>query len=241
MLAGHKFVVATVILASAFVGTVQANPLSKLASDNATVKPGGPRTGTSGKNFFNVEGSANATNASYGVADFNFGALGQTVVTVNSAQLVLTESNAAFTTPGTVVISLDQSAALADIQPGTSPLKFDGSDPGTATDVTLANLSLLSFSGGPFAFTTAGNVNNGLQDTYSLGLSGAIQAEMTNRLNSGTTIRIVLGSGSTTVAATWAGFSNATFAGPTLNLDVTYALVTPTSSTTWGRMKKLYR
>jgi len=126
MISGHKLVTAAVIPVCAVVGAAQATPLSTEASDNATVRPGGPRSGGSGKLFSNVEGSANGTNASYGVADFSFGTQPKAVLTVNSAQLVLTEANAAFTAAGTVVISLDASTTLANIQPGTSPLAFDG-------------------------------------------------------------------------------------------------------------------
>jgi len=48
---------------------------SVIATANATVKPAGPRTGTSGLKYFNVEGSANTTNASYGVLRFDSSSL----------------------------------------------------------------------------------------------------------------------------------------------------------------------
>jgi len=241
MTTGYKLVVAAAILVSTFAGGVRADPLSRLAGDNATVRPAGPRSGTYGKLYFNVEGSANATNASYGVADFNFGTLALPVLTVNSVQLVLTEANAAYTAAGSVLVSLDQSTTLANIQSGTSPLAFDGAEPGTATDVSQGDLTLLGFGGGPFAFTTVGNVNSGQKDTYSLTLTPAIQTELTNRLNSGSTIRIVIGTATAGVAATWAGYTNTTYVGPTLNLDVTYNMETPANSATWGRIKALYR
>jgi hypothetical protein len=191
--------------------------------------------------YFNIEGSANGTNASYGVADFNFGTLALPVLTVNSVQLVLTEANAAYTAAGSVVISLDGSATLANIQPGTSPLAFDGTEPGTATDVSQGDLALLAFGGGPFPFTTVGNVNSGQKDTYNLLLTPALQTELINRLNDGRTVRIVIGSGTSAVAATWAGYTNTTYVGPTLNLDVTYNMATATNPSTWGRIKALYR
>jgi len=72
-------------------------------------------------------------------------------------------------------------------------------------------------------------------------LSPSIQAELTGRLNDGRPIRIVIGTGTAAVAATWAGYTRTTYVGPTLNLDVTYTSTTPTSSITRGRVKTLYR
>lgn len=234
----YKLVAVTALLATLAVAPVHAVPLSTEAADNATVQPAGPRAGSSGKAFLNVEGSANGTFASYGVADFNFGVLPMPVVSVNSAQLALTQANAAFSTTGGVTFSLDQSGVLANIQPVTSPLAFDGSDPGTVTDVSQGDLSLLALGGGPFSYVlgTSGDVNN-----YNFTLDLASQAELVSRLNSGATIRVVVGTVDATVAATWAGHTNSTYTGPTLNLDVTYDTGTPTRSQSWGRIKALYR
>ena len=195
---------------------VSAVMLSIEAADNATVQPGGPRSGGSGKAFFNVEGSANGNFASYGVADFNYGTI-PTVTAIISASIQLTQSNAGFTTDGPVVISLDTSATLADIQPGgTSPLIFDGTDPGTDQDVADGDIALDPFSG-TFNFVEG---MDGDVDAYTLGLSASLEAELLSRLNAGDTIRLVIGTGSDTVAATWAGATNDTFDGPTLVLDV---------------------
>jgi hypothetical protein len=239
MTSRYRFATVLAILVSAFALPAQAAPLSAEAVDNATVQPAGPRGGSSGKAFLNIEGSTNGTFASYGVADFHFGVLPMPVVSVNSAQLALTQANAAFSTSGAVLFSVDQSGVLADIQPGgTSPLAFDGVDPGTGTDVGQGDLSLLALGGGPFSYVlgTTGDV-----DAYDFTLDLATQAELVSRLNSGATIRIVIGTGEAGVAATWAGATNSTWAGPTLNLDVTYDTGTPARSDSWGRIKALYR
>ena len=235
----HFISAASALLVSATLAwPVSADPLSAAASDNATVQPAGPRTGTSGKAFLNVEGSAAGSFASYGVADFGFGSLPYPVISVNSIELALTQSNAAFSAAGAVVFALDQSATLADIQPGTSPLAFDGADPGTTTDVSQGDLSLLNLGGGPFAYTV---VANGAVDLYNFTLDAATEAALLGRLNAGNPIRIVVGTGDATLAGTWAGSTNSTYAGPTLNLDVTYDTSTPTQGTTWGAIKRLYR
>ncbi len=238
MTSGHKLAAATALLLAASFGSAHAAPIIAAAADNATVQPGGPRSGTSGKAYFNIEGSGNGSFASYGVADFNFGVLPSTVISVNSATLSLVQANAAFSTTGQVVLSLDQSAVLVDIQPGTSPLAYDGVDPGTATDEADGDLSLLGFSGGPFTYTvgTSGDVDN-----YNLGLPPAIASELVNRLNAAAPIRITVGTGAATVAATWAGYLNTTYAGPTLTLDVTYDTGTPAQTESWGRIKAMYR
>src|SRR5260221_5356792 len=88
-----------------------------LAMDNATIKPAGPRAGTSGKNFFNVEGDGNAANASYGVIDFSGAAFNATGAShVSGLTLTLTESNAAFSAPGSLTAYLS-SDSTADTQP----------------------------------------------------------------------------------------------------------------------------
>lgn len=233
-----KLLVATTLLLSAVLTPAHAAPLSVEASDNATVQPAGPRPGANGKNFFNIEGSANNAFASYGVADFNFGPLGMTVLDINSINLGLTQANAAFSTTGVVVFSVDQRAPLSDIQPVTSPLAFDGADPGTATDVGQGDLTLLALGGGPFSYVVGAS---GDLNTYNFVLDAATEAELISRLNAGATIRIVVGTGQTNLAATWAGFSNNTFTGPTLNLDVTYDTGTPSEPQSWGRIKAAYR
>jgi hypothetical protein len=200
------------------VTSASATMLSIEAADNATVLPAGPRPAPSGKAFFNIEGSGN-TEAfrSYGVADFNFGSI-PTVTAINSAALHLTQDLASFSADGDVTISLDSSATLADIQEGTSPLAFDvaGGDPGTAQDVTDGDLDLEAFTG-TYTFTVGAT---GDLDMYTLGLSAAQTTELLDRLNAGDTIRVVIGTGTADVAATWSGATNNDREGPTLVLDV---------------------
>src|SRR5579862_773041 len=110
---------AAVLAAITGIRPVSAAVATALATDNATIKNAGPRTGASGKSFFNVEGDNNlAANASYGVIDFSgasFHVSGASAV--SALTLTLTESNAAFSTPGSVEVFL-ASDSSANIQPG---------------------------------------------------------------------------------------------------------------------------
>ncbi len=212
------FTLAAVVAAStSTMPNAAAAILSVEAANNATVQPGGPRSGGSGTAFFNIEGSSNGNFSSFGVADFSFGTV-DPVTEIGSITLKLTQSNVNFTNDGTVIAYLDTSSSLVGIEPGTSPLAFDltGGDPGTTKDVTDGDLTLLEFSGGPIAFTETmtGNV-----DSYTLGLTPAIEAELVSRLNAGDPIRVVLGTGDAAVAATWAGYTNSSFDGPTLVIN----------------------
>jgi hypothetical protein len=191
-----------------------------LAADNATIKPAGPRTGTNGKAFFNVEGDDNAANASYGVIDFNASAFNAAGAThVSGLTLTLTESNAAFSVPGQVTVYL-ASDSSADIQPTTStaPIYAPGLTPaGFGATTAFGTLTSL----GSIVFNTTGNVNSGTADALTLAsLPASVDAFLTNLLRNGGTIRLVLAPETTSTAATFAGFSNttATTPGPVLDL-----------------------
>jgi len=191
-----------------------------LASDNATVKPAGPRTGGFGKSFLNVEGDANGANASYGVVDFSGAAFNATGAThVSGLTLTLIESNAAFTMPGAVDVYL-ASDPSADIQPTTAtvPVYTAGSTPeGFGSTTAFGTLTLL----GSIPFTTTGNVNSGMADVLTLSsLPPAVDAFFTNAVNNSKTIRVVLAPQTTSTAATFAGFSNTTATPPSPSLDL---------------------
>lgn len=203
-------------------GTALAATATVRASDNSTVKPAGPRAGTSNLSFFNVEGSSNTTNASYGVMDFSGGSFGITGSTAVSAlSLALTESDAAFTLPGTLNVYLAGSSAAGIKNDGTSSLIFDTSATTAPSGVDAANLS--AFGGltllGTLAFTTTGNTATGAVDTFSTStLAPGASSALAALLNSGGTIRLVITPETATAAATFAGLTNTTLAGPALTL-----------------------
>lgn len=186
------------------------------AFDNATVQPGGPRSGANGKNFFNIEGEANGSFASFGVADFaaaSFGVPFQ-VGSISNFRVMLTESNAAFTAPGMLDFFLTTDTTTS-IQPGSSLVWQNGQNPAGVG----AQMPLIALGSG--AFTTTGNVNSGQVDTFNFNLSAAAENYVKNALNSNGTLRLVItpGQGQAGVAATFAGFSNNTLAGPTMEFS----------------------
>lgn len=184
------------------------------AVDNATVRPDGPRSGTSGKNFFNIQGQSAGNFASFGVADFSaasFG-IGFTVADISNFELRLVEANASFTAPGTLDFWLT-SDITTSIQPGSSlAWQNDVMPAGVGNQLPTEYL-------GSGMFNTTGNVNSGQLNTYAFSLSNSAKSMIVDALNSNSTIRLVITPGDTTVAATFAGFSNSTYEGPVMAFD----------------------
>jgi hypothetical protein len=225
---GLIFAVATDLI---FLNAASAASISQEAFDNATVQPAGPRSGANGKNFFNLEGTTagGASFRSFGVADFNFGALG-TVDSFSNVKLEMIESNAAFTAPGNISVYLTSNTASNIIQPSdASAVKYQGDANGAACVDPALPLSTVV---GTFLFPTTGNVNSGQVDLIPLTLDAAASTAFLNALNSGSTIRLVITPDAATTAATYAGFSNTTYAGPTLSFD--YQLVPEPSALVTG-------
>jgi hypothetical protein len=190
--------------------TARADLLVTPAFDNATVQPGGPRSGINGKIFFNMEGSANTIFASFGVADFASPNL--PVARVNDIHVALTQANAAFTNNGALNFYLTADTATS-IQPGAA-IHFDNSDLPGGLGTQLQPRFLL----GSGTFTQAAD---GTVDEFTFNLSAAAQAFLVDQLNHGGTIRLAITPGDANVAATYAGVGNNEFSGPVLALDVT--------------------
>ena len=193
-------------------------PVVQLASDNATVQNGGPRTGVNGKSFFNLEGSTagGASFSSFGVADFSFAgvSLGGTATNVTGASLQLTQSNAGFSATGPVSVYLSTQTGVS-IQPTNLSLNYVTGNNGLASvDTDLAPLTLLGT--GIYTASVPATAGSGTQDFYALTFTDGPLTTLLNAINSGGTLRLVITPDSATTAATYAGFSNATLAGPTL-------------------------
>ncbi len=181
------------------------------ASDNATVQPGGPRSGSSGKAFFNLEGDNNATFASFGVADFTFPG-GDSTSVVDSATLKLTQSNAGFSTTGPISIYYTTNTS-EDIQPGASIAYQSGNNGAASIDSAFSPLTLLG--SGTYTVGTSGDV-----DSFPLTFTGGALTDLLSAINSGGTVRLIVTPDDGSTAATYAGYTNSSFAGPTLCINV---------------------
>jgi hypothetical protein len=102
--------------------------------NNATIEPAGPRPGVNGKQFFNMEGSANGTFAGFGVVDFQSSPMN---VPVTSLIIDLTQANAAFTHNRVLIFYLSTDTAT-NVEPGTSPLIYNGADLPTGLETQLS-------------------------------------------------------------------------------------------------------
>ncbi len=199
------------MLAAGSMAGAMAQTQSLTSTSTATVNPNGPRTGTSGTNFFNVEGVNNTTNATFGVADFvtnNYPATSS----ISNLMLTLTESDAAFTTPGSFQVYL-----VSGVGTATSGLKYDSTQ--TATGGIGSQLGTL-YNLGTFQFTSTGTTNTGQVDTYALSLANKSASSLfLSELNSGS-LRIALGAdaGAPATAATFFGSTGKLTANPSQNV-----------------------
>ncbi len=214
-----KALVSVALLAACLLSLRETHAVqnSYVATANATVQPAGPRTGTNGTNFFNIEGSANTTFSSFGVIDFLLSneSFGGTVTGVNSVTLNLTESNASFTAPGNFSVYVTDNTTTSIANNGTSPLFFtDSTNSGTVGTDTVGpvppspdTLFPLTFLG-TFNFTTMGNTNNGQVDMIPLAFTGSSLTGLVNLINSNATLRLVLTPDDVGTAATFGGATN---------------------------------
>jgi hypothetical protein len=174
-----------------------------VAGANATVQPAGPRTGTSGTNFFNIEGSSNSSFSSFGVVDFTL--VASPSDSISGLTLGLTESNAAFTKAGSLAFYV-VSDSTTSIVAGSSPLTFTGSTTGLGSQ--LGTQYLL----GTGSFTSNGASPTGALDSFTFTLSGTAQTFVNGVSQAGGKLRFVIAPNDTTVAATFAGATNSTTA-----------------------------
>lgn len=201
-----------------------ADPVSIEGSANGTVQAAGPRSGSNGSAFLNIEGSGNSASfQSYGTVDFDgagFGlAFGGPIGDITSLSLALVESNAAFTLPGTLEFYLASDAATPVVPGSGTPNYVSGQDSAASVGSALGTLTFL----GTGVFNTTGNTNTGQTDTFDLTSTLTTEAKQAiiGAINGGATFRFVITSSASTpgVAATFAGVTHSSLAGPTLSID----------------------
>ncbi len=187
------------------------------AFDNSTIYSNGPRAGTTGQKYFDIESAPNGTYASFGVVDFRATA---TAGVVSRLSLALTESNAGFTRPGSLSFYVSTNTTT-NIDAGTSPLTYRTSSSDT-TGIGGQLSTLYQLGTGIFPGTATGSV-----DLYQFAVTGALQSYLTSQVNAGGTIRVVVGAADAVVDATYAGFTNTTAntPGPALTVGTPAAAV----------------
>lgn len=211
----QRRIMLAVSLALALVNGAYAQvTVSAEAINNATVQPTGPRSGSNGKKYFNVEGNNNIQYASFGVADFSASSFGLTlpVADILGLTLVLTDAPTGFSTAGNINIWLSEDTTT-DIEPVTSPLAWDASDLPNGLGSQLVPLHYL----GSGTYTPTAN---GTVFSYTLSLTPNAKSYLISQLNSAGSIRIVVSPADDDVAATYAGYSNNSLAGPTLVIEL---------------------
>lgn len=193
------------------------------AFDNATVRPDGPRGGTNGKAFFNVEGNQNGIFASYGVADFNFGfSFNPGLTHILFVQMTLVSDVAGFSQDGGPIDVYLTNDTTTSIQPGPEPpaqCYFDANSLPNGIGSQFGT----KWSLGSFQWN--GILQGGADgDTYHL-FNGHLdlQAEsyLRNQLNSQSNVRLIVAPGDINGDGSFAGFSHNTIAGPQLQICAT--------------------
>lgn len=200
-----------------------AGPYESLATYNLTVQPAGPRIGSNGLRFFNVQGVANGSFASFGVAEFTTAnlAIPGTVTDIGRLTLKLTSSNAAFSRSGPfhVWITEDNTTVLSQVTdpllPNYCPLKFDPLAPPSGVAAQLDpkwNLGSNFFDA---------SLGTGVTFDTDLVLTPAVKAYVISRLNSGSLLRLIVSNADENGSCTFAGYTNtlSTTPGPRINVD----------------------
>lgn len=190
------------LIAVAIMPTSALAAFTAAARDNATIQPSGPRGGSNGKKFFNIEGNANGQFASWGVLDFNatdFG-IGFQVTSISNVKLKLVHAPAGFSESGSIKFYVTEDTTT-DIQPGSSPLKWD------------VNFLPEGIGG---QLSPRHEAGTGVYDetfpaehlfVYDLVLDNAAKAYLINQINDKAPIRLVVTPLTDTTAATYAGYT----------------------------------
>jgi len=197
------------------------------ATLNATVQPSpfGVRNAPNGEAFMNIEGSALLTFASYGGLRFDIApmaakfdaAYGAGNWSISSAYLYLQQANAAFTAGGDVEIVHTNNDSINLANNAVPEVTFYDNYLTDYTDLT--QVTQYTFAQGP-EILPGNPIGSGTIESYKIadGISGnpgmiAVRSELAS--GSGT-LSLLLHEASPSVAATYAGITNFTWAGPTL-------------------------
>ncbi len=186
------------------------------AFNNLTVRPTGPRPGSSGLAFFNVQGTNNGTNASFAVAEVQPSAfnLSGSVIDLTRFSVNVTASNAAFTINGgpiDVWVTEDNTTSFA--QSGMD-IFFDVNFlPGGLGNQLAPVTQIGTFEFNPLLPTGT------LYQVDMTTIPSALEAYLLGRINSDLPIRLVFTAGNDSLNGTFAGYTNFNNQGPTIEID----------------------
>jgi len=190
---------------------------------NATVQPSpfGVRNAPNGEAFMNIQGVASLTFASYAGVRFDMApitaqfdaAFGAGAWTIDRAYIYLFQANAGFTTNGDVeVVWTNDDARDFSVAANPEVTFYEN----YLTDYSdLAQITTYTFTQG-----TMGTNGTGTIESHQLvggSVSGGGSNSLSSELSSGSGVStLLLHEATSNVAATYAGFSNFTYAGPQL-------------------------
>lgn len=176
--------------------------------------------------------------AEYGVTTFNFTAadFGGPVGGIVSARLTVTVNDRTFSDGNLVEVFFTQDTA-ADLGGGFASLSYDAA---FINGINGAHYTNAPVSLGVFAITEMAGRAGGEIDVFALLFAGAPGVALVNAINTGTDFQIIVAATNATHDLTYSGVGN-TFDPGDPNLSITTDSATPTKSTSWGRIKSLYR
>ncbi len=188
-----------------------------------TVRPTGPVVGNAGDVFFNIEGSANGSFASFGVVDFD---LSSQIAATDAASvagnlvLELSQSNAGFSQNGPVSIYLATDAAAKVAINGTIQYQ-SGQNRLNCVPAVLADGAVRVATYAAVHRTGNGggaNLPNGTLDPMRL-FGEQIETAVVSAINGNGILRLLITPDQAATAATYAGFAS-TLGGPQLVGDL---------------------
>ncbi len=189
----------------AITGVAAAETMTFSAEGVATVQPGGIRTGDSGTDYWNAQGSDNGTYASYAVTRFDLSGLvcpdGLDLV-IDSVTLRIVQSNSWFTADGSVNLNISDDDTTSLLPHAGEPTYPDA----WGTESTVTTYDFTHDHGASFN-------GSGKVETYDITTS-AVLGEMADD-----SLTIVLRENDETVSATYAGTTNSWYDEPQLIVD----------------------
>ena len=188
-------IVLTLVTAAGAWGQTNVTSPASFAS---TVQPNGPSAVPGGMTttaIFNIVGVGDPSNPapfrSFGVLDFTTFTPANQPGVVTSLSLRLTENNAGFTQSGTLNFYVTTDTATSTAA-GASPLAYQdppaAAPPGVGTQLSQGNNTLYSLGAKTYTPSATGN-----PDTFTFAVTNPqAQAYLTQRVNSGDPIRVVI-------------------------------------------------